>query len=60
MTELLIAIAWTLGTMCGYFMGITAAGRRSFIRENTSPPSGPPPLKLRRTQLPTKNPSRYS
>lgn len=53
-----------LGCVCGFFMGVTVAGRRqptcrelmrdpdwrrSFNHENTNPPSEPPPLRLRRS-----------
>jgi hypothetical protein len=64
MTEL--TTAWMLGCVCGFFMGVTVAGRRrptcrelmrdrdpdwrrSFNHENIKRPSGPPPLKLRRS-----------
>ena len=53
-----LTTAWMLGCVCGFFMGVTVARpprdrdpdwRRSFNHENTNRPSGPPPLKLRRS-----------
>lgn len=55
MTELVTA--WMLGCICGFLAGVTVARpprdrdpdwRLSFNHENTSRPSGPPPLKFRR------------
>ena len=53
-----LTIAWMLGCVCGFFMGVTVSRppryrdpdwRHSFNHENTKRPSGPPPLKLRRS-----------
>ena len=53
-----LTIAWMLGCVCGFFMGVTVSRppryrdpdwRHSFNHENTNRPSGPPPLKLRRS-----------
>jgi hypothetical protein len=57
MTEL--TTAWMFGCVCGFFLGVTIARtsrdrdpdwRRSFNHENTNLPSGPPPLKFRRSE----------
>jgi len=59
-----LTTAWMLGCVCGFFIGVTVAGRRqptcrelmrdpdwrrSFSHENTNAPQGPPPLKFRRS-----------